>query len=109
MCCHCFGGRPILQTFHDAPLQFFFQLPDISSRIAGNVRTFGNVSSDELVPILHAAFFPEFVGVAEVNLDAECPLKLFVADEQDVIVPRYRFHFRVPPFHPPQSVFERTH
>ena len=100
--------RPVVQAFHYAPLQSFLEPSDISARVSGNVGAFGNVCADDLVPVLDTSFFPEFVRVAEVDLDAEPPLQILVADEKDVVVPGDRFHLRKPLFHAADRIRERS-
>ena len=46
--------------------------------------------------------------MAEVYFDVELFLKLSVADEQDIVVPRYRFHFRKAFFHSRNPIFQRA-
>lgn len=46
--------------------------------------------------------------MTEVNLDAEHLFKLSVADEENVVVPGNRFHFRIPLFHSSHGVFQGT-
>ena len=96
----------VLQTFHDAPLQSFLKFSDIDARIAGNIRALGNILPDELVSVLNSSFFPELVGMAEVDLDAELLLELLVADEQNIVVPGDRFHLGIPLLHSRNGVFE---
>ena len=79
---------PVTKALHRSAVQLPLQRFDEMFRISRDIAPLGDISSDGLVGILHRAFLPTVVRMAEIYLHAKEACKLLMFREQNIIVHR---------------------
>lgn len=76
----------VFDALHRPAVEFLLNSFDEAFRIARKIASFWNLPPDNLVRILHRAFLPAVVGMAEIDLHTKELRKLVMARKQDIIV-----------------------